>query len=198
MGAKLEKQSAVAFFDPKNASNNGISGTVRFTPGTCEIHLKGLRGGKIHAIHIHEFGDLTQGCKSCGGHFNPENCDHGTYSDPSRPRHVGDLMNNMNPEKDGKVNITFKAPDLKDVSEILGRSVVIHYHKDDLGRQGVTTTVGFKPYSSLSYKELHEICKKINYPITNKQEMIKKLNVESLKTGNAGGRMACAVIGLTK
>ena len=98
MGAKLEKQSAVAFFDPKNASNNGISGTVRFTPGTCEIHLKGLRGGKIHAIHIHEFGDLTQGCKSCGGHFNPENCDHGTYSDPSRPRHVGDLMNNMNPE----------------------------------------------------------------------------------------------------
>ena len=44
--------------------------------GTCEIHLKGLKRGQIHAIHIHEFGDLTQGCKSCGGHFNPGNCDH--------------------------------------------------------------------------------------------------------------------------
>jgi len=198
MGAKLEKQSAVAFFDPKNASNNGISGWVSFTPGMCEIQLKGLKGGKVHAIHIHEFGDLTQGCKSCGGHFNPANCDHGTYLDPSRPRHVGDLINNMKPDRNGNVSLIFKAPDLTDISEILGRSVVIHYHEDDLGRQGITTETGFKPYTSLSLGKLQEICKKINYPITSRREMIKKLNRESLKTGNAGGRMGCAVIGLTK
>ncbi len=198
MGANLQRQSAVAFFDPKCASNNGISGTVRFKSGACEIDLVGLGKNEIHAIHIHEYGDLTQGCKSCGGHYNPENCDHGTYLDPSRPRHVGDLMNNMKSDKNGNVKITFKAPDLADISQILGRSVVIHYHKDDLGRQGIMTENGFKPYSSLDTKTLQKICKSVNYPHENRQQMINKLNKESLKTGNAGGRMGCAVIGLTK
>ncbi len=47
-------------------------------------------------------------------------------------------------------------------------------------------------------KTLQEICKSVNYPHENRQQMINKLNKESLKTGNAGGRMGCAVIGLTK
>ena len=26
-----------------------------------------------HGFHIHEYGDLSDGCASCGGHYNPYN-----------------------------------------------------------------------------------------------------------------------------
>ena len=48
-----------------------------------------------HAIHIHEYGDLTNGCKSTGEHYNPTNDFHGSYSFPMSPRHAGDLINNF-------------------------------------------------------------------------------------------------------
>mmetsp|Transcript_12619 Transcript_12619/g.14505 ORF Transcript_12619/g.14505 Transcript_12619/m.14505 type:complete len:82 (+) Transcript_12619:392-637(+) len=51
--------------------NSGVSGTVFFVGGhnlptkiTAEIH--GLSKGK-HGFHIHEFGNLTEGCKTAGG-----------------------------------------------------------------------------------------------------------------------------------
>ena len=33
-------------------------------------YIKGISTGK-HGFHIHEFGDLSDSCKACGGHFNP-------------------------------------------------------------------------------------------------------------------------------
>jgi Cu-Zn family superoxide dismutase len=53
--------------------------------------VKGLKAESMHGFHIHEFGDLTEGCKTAGGHFNPHKQTHG--GPMADVRHVGDLGN---------------------------------------------------------------------------------------------------------
>lgn len=54
--------------------DSGVSGEVMFkqwninTPVVVKINITGLPMGK-HSVHIHSFGDLTEGCKSTGPHF---------------------------------------------------------------------------------------------------------------------------------
>lgn len=124
------------------------------------INISGLTPGK-HGFHIHEYGDLREGCSSLCSHFNPFNQVHGGRD--SVKRHVGDL-GNIIADKNGKCKMTFidKRIKLKGRCNIIGRSVVIHEKEDDLGKgKG------------------------------DKKE-------ESLKTGNAGARIACGVIGISR
>uniref|UniRef100_K4GA65 Superoxide dismutase [Cu-Zn] n=1 Tax=Callorhinchus milii TaxID=7868 RepID=K4GA65_CALMI len=83
-------------------------------------------GGAAHGIHIHELGDLGGGCNTLGGHFNPHSTRHGS--------HIGDL-GNFRPDSEGK--ILQRLSDLHLVllgpESVLGRSIVIHEHEDDLG-----------------------------------------------------------------
>ena len=143
-------------------NNKKIKGIVKFeqkkknSKVKISYNIKGLKDG-LHGFHIHEYGDLTDECTSCCSHFNPLNKNHGGPND--KERHVGDLGNIIS--KNGFAKKTFYdnliSLQNNSICNIIGRSIVIHKDKDDLGKGG---------------------------------------GRESLKTGNAGKRIACGVIGI--
>ena len=157
-----KERKAICVF---HQNNNNVSGVIKFDKKNkkvkVEFEITGLEDGK-HGFHIHEYGDLTDECNSACSHFNPNNTNHGGRN--SKERHVGDLGNVISKNNlakgyfyDNQISLDFKHPNC-----ILGRAVIVHKGKDDLGKgKG------------------------------DKKE-------ESLKTGNAGKRLACGVIGLTK
>ncbi|XP_018421069.1 PREDICTED: extracellular superoxide dismutase [Cu-Zn]-like [Nanorana parkeri] len=78
------------------------------------------------AIHIHDFGDLSNGCDSAGGHYNPYFVDH--------PNHPGDFGNYC--VRNGKIQqhlMNLEANIYGRVS-VIGRSIVVHKMADDLGK----------------------------------------------------------------
>ena len=149
---------AICVLDPQ--PNQTASGVVHFEQphfySKCKINgqFKGLAEGK-HGFHIHQFGDLTEGCKTAGPHYNPFKKVHG--GPDSEVRHVGDLGNVI---ADSQGNASYNHEDhlvtLYGAYSVLGRSCVLHADVDDLG-----TT---------------------DHPLSS-------------TTGNAGGRVACGVIG---
>ncbi|XP_077976877.1 superoxide dismutase [Cu-Zn]-like [Glandiceps talaboti] len=136
-----------------NFEQEGVGAPVKVT-GTVEPLDAGL-----HGFHIHEFGDNTNGCISAGSHFNPHGRTHGGPEDEPEKRHVGDLGNIEAADGKSNVNITDSMISLTGEHSIIGRSLVVHDKRDDLGKGG---------------------------------------DEESLKTGNAGPRLACGVIGIAK
>ena len=95
-----------------------------------EIH--GLEPGP-HGLHIHEYGNLTDGCASAGAHYNPDGVDHGNINEG----HVGDL-GNITADDDGIARIEIVAPRVELIGErsVVGRSFVVHKGEDDLGKGG--------------------------------------------------------------
>ena len=117
---------------------SSLSGIVTFKQTTSGCEIKGvfynLPKGK-HGIHIHEYGNLKQGCQSCGAHYNPFNKTHGGPLDVER--HVGDLGNvESNGDYETKFELNDELISLGGEFSIFGRSVVIHQDEDDLGRGG--------------------------------------------------------------
>ena len=89
-------------------------------------------GYKGHAIHIHEYGDLTDGCNKCCAHYNPFNMNHG--GPLSQERHIGDLGNIIANENGiATFSINDNLVKLSGEYSIIGRSIVIHEDEDDLG-----------------------------------------------------------------
>jgi Cu/Zn superoxide dismutase len=147
--------------------------------------LKNFNPNSTHAIHIHEFGDISKGCNSLGAHYNPYNLNHG--GENSIERHLGDLFNNFTTDNYGNFTFIKQYKDIK-LQEIYGRSFVIHEFHDDCGT---------KNYEKYSYKELEKLCKERKYKFKrNKQAMIELLNTESLKSGNAGPRIDYGIISI--
>lgn len=150
----------VAVLQPdKSIKGNNVNGTVVFSQNkkslTIEYEIYNLHDGE-HGFHIHKCGDLTQSCKSACDHFNPHNNDHGGLT--THNSHVGDLGNITSKDKIAKGIIrTDKITLHQGKTNIIGRMIIVHEDRDDLGQGD---------------------------------------NDESLKTGNAGSRLACGVIGI--
>jgi len=150
-------KESIAYF------NGIITGSVIFHQCNYQQHVTvvfDIKGppNKEYACHIHTYGDLREGCKSLGSHWNPYSTTHGYTFDTTRPSHAGDLVGNITLDESGKYmfiyqdhKITLNGP-----LSIVGRSIVIHSGVDDIGLGG---------------------------------------NEESLKTGNAGGRLDYSIIG---
>ena len=82
---------AVLVPDPKQK----VEGVVRFTQDGNTLHvdyeIENLFPDGEHGFHVHEYGDLTDGCESACAHFNPDGETHGGLD--SSTRHLGDLGN---------------------------------------------------------------------------------------------------------
>jgi len=129
-------QKALAVIQP--TKNNKVSGTVTFTkePGGIKVvaNLKGLKPGK-HGFHIHQWGDCSASDgTSAGGHFNPENQNHGAPTDSVR--HVGDLGNIVADDNGvGYYERVDSVISFTGAHSIIGRGIIIHEGEDDLHSQ---------------------------------------------------------------
>ncbi|ANF29755.1 sod [Catopsilia pomona nucleopolyhedrovirus] len=87
----------------------------------------------LHGFHVHEFGDTSNGCTSAGEHFNPTGETHGAPD--ALVRHVGDLGNVKSAGYDAltEINMTDSVAFLFGPYNIIGRSLVVHTDRDDLG-----------------------------------------------------------------
>ena len=117
---------------------DNITGVIKFNETKKGIDISynvdGLTDGD-HGFHIHEFGDLRNGCISAGPHFNPYGNVHGGLNSPKNKRHLGDLGNIKS--TNGKSKGKLFAPDIKlcgGINAVLGRMLIIHSEKDDLGK----------------------------------------------------------------
>ncbi len=122
---------AVAVFQTKQ-----VEGEVLFTAKGSSVRVEALftklpKGQ--HGFHIHKAGDLRgEGCKGACDHWNkgrPQS--HGGAPGETHQRHTGDLGNIELPAS-GVLKKTYMLSNVA-ISELWGRSVIVHADPDDLG-----------------------------------------------------------------
>lgn len=111
------------------------SGTITLTMNGNTLTMQGTIGGlpanTNHGIHIHQYGYVVRGSQgqSLGGHYNPDNTNHGC---PDNARHAGDF-GNITSDDQGTANFSLSSDmvSLSDRNPVLGRGIVIHTGQDD-------------------------------------------------------------------
>jgi Cu-Zn family superoxide dismutase len=130
INSKSKIQEAVSVINTTYKSKT-LEGIILFIQKedhvNIKIDVKGLKKNHLHGFHIHESGDLREGCKSCCSHYNPENTEHAGLDGG----HAGDL-GNIKTDDYGVCKMTLKTDKFL-VDDILGRSIIIHEDEDDLG-----------------------------------------------------------------
>lgn len=136
-GSETKKTQAICQFDNTKDATKSY-GYVIFTQNSnnteISLHLQNLPPG-LHGLHVHESADRRKGCDSAGPHYNPFHGQHGNINE--KGNHLGDL-GNIDVKSDGTCTDTIIANYLPLTGEhqIVGRSLVLHAGKDDLGKGG--------------------------------------------------------------
>ncbi|XP_071960935.1 superoxide dismutase [Cu-Zn]-like [Antedon mediterranea] len=124
----------IRYYQPITGSIN-----LRQNTSTSALEIKGYLYGfqhyySRHGFHVHELGDMTHGCNSMGGHYNPLGKAHGPRN--AKERHVGDL-GNVDVSGKGTINISMEESIAKLTGDnsIIGRGIVLHMGRDDLGTE---------------------------------------------------------------
>lgn len=131
----VDATELVAVLSP--TEGNQTTGVVTFKSvdrGQVEIdaQLTGLPPNSKHAIHIHQYGDLTsKDGKSAGDHYNPM---HHPHALPDKEnRHAGDF-GNLESDQSGNANFKLTVDNISlagRLNPIIGRGVVVHAKADD-------------------------------------------------------------------
>lgn len=130
-------KQAVAVISP--TAGNKCHGTVRFTQDGETVKvvatIEGLNPGQKHAFHIHQYGDCSSADgMSAGGHYNPENHQHGLPE--AEMRHAGDL-GNLEADGEGKAHLEVTVSNISIAgtkNPIIGRGIIVHAKVDDGGQ----------------------------------------------------------------
>ena len=158
-GASMaQAESAKAAFKPTAESSAGLSGTATLTDTAgglqVTVELTHVTPGQ-HGVHVHQYGQCSDGGNGAGGHFNPDNVTHGLLpKDGLAKAHPGDLGNiEVGPDGSGTLSVVLPGVSLSGSKyAVAGRAIIVHEKPDDFGQP----------------------------------------------TGNAGGRIACGPILVTK
>jgi superoxide dismutase, Cu-Zn family len=131
----VDATELVAVLSP--TEGNQAAGVVTFKSagkGKVEIraNLTGLSPNSKHAIHIHQYGDLTsKDGKSTGDHYNPLGHKHALPDE--KVRHAGDF-GNLDADASGNATMQLVVDNISlagRLSPIIGRGVVVHAKTDD-------------------------------------------------------------------
>lgn len=133
--AEASTRTATAVLEP--TEGNDTAGELRFELVDGDIHItgrvSGLSPGGEHGFHVHEHGDCSAAdATSAGGHFNPEDSDHGRTGQGEH--HVGDSDNLVaNDEGIAEVDRWLYGASLGDgaPTDIIGKGVIVHADADD-------------------------------------------------------------------
>jgi superoxide dismutase, Cu-Zn family len=131
----VDATELVAVLSP--TEGNQAAGVVTFTSagkGKVKIagKITGLSPNSKHAIHAHQYGDLTsKDGMSAGDHYNPLGHQHGLPD--QEKRHAGDF-GNLESDASGNATLELVVDNISlagRLSPIIGRSLVVHAKPDD-------------------------------------------------------------------
>ncbi|WP_149195150.1 superoxide dismutase family protein [Luteimonas suaedae] len=122
-------------------AGNDTSGELTFTAEDGAIRVsgevRGLPTGSAHGFHVHETGDCSApDATSAGGHFNPDDSDHGRVGQGEH--HAGDSDNiTANDEGVAMIDAQLQGATLGDgaATDIAGKGVIVHADPDDYTSQ---------------------------------------------------------------
>ena len=125
-----------------NPQTETVLGTARFIETKNGVLFKvdlQTKKNETLGIHIHQYGDCSDlESKSAGGHWNPTEEPHGTWSQGSF--HSGDL-GNIKTDKNGKGSLELLdvfgrwSLDKEKSTSVLNKAIILHAGMDDMTSQ---------------------------------------------------------------